>query len=131
MTASTADPPHRGILPVPMDPVGEALWAKVLEDWEDDARHAAFIAHCQMSQGLGLAAARYRVVVEGGDGYRALANRGEDAKKRLAGVTTLALMVMQSTATTPEEVKRPARWVAALVVLFACLAGAVLVRAFR
>ncbi len=112
-----------------MDPVGEALWARVLEDWEDDARHTAFLTHCQMSQALGVAASRYRAIAEDAEAYRSAANRSEDAKKRLVGITTLAVLVMQASATPPEEAKRPARWLVVVAVGMLSGAAAVLVRA--
>ena len=112
-----------------MDPLGEALWAKVLEDWDDDARHSAFVTHCQLEQRLGAAAARYRAVAEDGEAYRSAANRAEDAKKRLVGITTLALMTMQANASSMEDAKRPARWLVVVTVALSSAAAAILVRA--
>lgn len=112
-----------------MDPVGEALWAKVLEQWDDDARHAAFIAHCRIHRDLGAAAKRYRGIAEGDEAYRSQADRATEAKKRLAGITTLALLELQASATTPEEAARPKRWLGAVAVAFAVLAATVAVRA--
>jgi hypothetical protein len=112
-----------------MDPVTDALWAAVLEAWDDDARHAAFISHCRMNNALGAAARRYRAIAEDDEAYRSSGGRSDDAKKRLASITTLALLELQATATTPDEVRRPARWLGVVAVLFAVAAGAVLVRA--
>lgn len=112
-----------------MDPVGEALWAKVLEQWDDDARHAAFIAHCRLQRDLGFAAKRYRSVADGDEAYRSQADRAADAKKRLNGITTLALIELQASATTPEQLARPKRWVGVIAVAFALFAALLLVRA--
>ncbi len=112
-----------------MDPVGEALWARVLEAWDDDARHAAFLTHCRLQNDLGTAARRYRSMAEDDGAYRSSADRAADAKKRLGSVVTLALIEMQSTKTTPEDVARPKRWVALAAVAFFTLSAAVLVRA--
>lgn len=112
-----------------MDPVGEALWAKVLEQWDDDARHAAFIAHCRIHRALGAAAKRYRTIADDDDAYRSSADRAADARKRLGGITTLALLEMQASATTPEQAARPKRWLGVVAVAFALLAAMVAVRA--
>ena len=112
-----------------MDPVGEALWAKVLEQWDDDARHAAFIAHCRIQRDLGAAARRYRTIADGDEAYRSQADRATDAKKRLGGITTLALLEMQASATTPEEAARPKRWLGIVAVGFALLSAMIAVRA--
>lgn len=112
-----------------MDPVGEALWSKVLEQWDDDARHAAFIAHCRLHRDLGAAAKRYRAIAEGDEAYRSQAERAVDAKKRLNGITSLALIELQASATTPDQLTRPKRWVGVIAVAFALFAALVLVRA--
>lgn len=112
-----------------MDPVGEALWAKVLEQWDDDARHAAFIAHCRIQRDLGAAAKRYRAIAEGDEAYRSQADRAVEAKKRLAGITTLALLELQASATTPEQLTRPKRWIGVIAVAFSLFAALLLVRA--
>jgi hypothetical protein len=113
----------------PLDPVGEALWAQVLERWDDDARHAAFIGHCRMQRDLGAAAARYRSIADDADAYRSSAERAAEAKQRLGGIATLALLELQASATTPEQAARPKRWVGVLALAFATLAVAVLLRA--
>jgi hypothetical protein len=38
----------------------EALWSRCEADWEERARHEAFIQHCLRAELLGFAAARYR-----------------------------------------------------------------------
>jgi hypothetical protein len=115
-----------------MDPVAEGLWARVLEAWDDDARHAAFIAHCRIQGDLGTAARRYRAIaddVEGGAAYRTSPERAAEAKKRLGSITTMALLEMQATATTPEDTQRPKRWLAVAAVAFFTVSAAVLVKA--
>jgi hypothetical protein len=34
------------------DPALEALWKKVLDDWENDAAHGSFLEYCQKSDQL-------------------------------------------------------------------------------
>lgn len=112
-----------------IDPVGDALWARVLEEWDDDARHAAFISHCRLNGGLGAAAARYRGIADDADAYRSSADRAADARKRLGGIATLALLELQASATTPEQAARPKRWIGVIALAFAALAFAIAARA--
>jgi hypothetical protein len=54
--------------PAPGDPLpvlrlderGDTLWAEVLADWSDPARHDAFLKHCSVAGLLGVAGRRYR-----------------------------------------------------------------------
>jgi hypothetical protein len=71
------------------DPVLEALWARGLEAWEDDATHAALLAHAARTQGLPEIAGRYRALVDDPD-------RGRAAKKRLEGVVITATEMLMS-----------------------------------
>jgi len=70
----------------------EALWKKVLHDWEDDRVHGAFLEYCQTSDRLVEAAVRYR-------GMAGDRERGEAAKKRLHGVAILAMARLESSRT--------------------------------
>lgn len=66
------------------DPVLEALWKRVLDAWDDDATHAAFLDYCQKSDRLVDAAVRYR----GMTGDR---SRAPVAEKKLKAVAVLAM----------------------------------------
>lgn len=68
----------------PPDPTLEALWKRVLDDWDDEARHSAFLDYCQQTERLVDAAVRYRGMT--GDRTRA-----EIAEKKLKTVTLLAM----------------------------------------
>lgn len=108
----------------------ETAWAEVEADWEDDARHAAFVSKCRLAGKLGFAAVKYRAVSSGQEeAYRSLATRSEDAKKRLGSITALALVEMQATATQPEDTDKVMRWLKAVAVLALLLGALVLVRA--
>ena len=74
----------------------EALWKRVVDQWDDQAAHGAFLDHCQSRDQLAEAAARYR----GMSGDR---ERGDAAKKRLQGVTILALARLESERTVRDE----------------------------
>ena len=71
------------------DPGLEALWKKVLENWNDDAAHRAFIDYCQAQDRLVEAAVRYR-------GMKGDHERGASAEKRLGAITVLAMTKLES-----------------------------------
>lgn len=68
----------------PPDPTLEALWKRVLDGWDDERRHSAFLDYCQKSECLVDAAVRYRGMA--GDRERA-----QVAEKKLKAVALLAM----------------------------------------
>lgn len=78
--------PPRGPL---VDPGIEALWARVLDCWEDEKVHAAFLQHCDQVNRLAEAATRYRGM--SGDHTRA-----EIAEKKLKTVAVLAMAKLEA-----------------------------------
>ena len=72
------------------DAAFEALWKSVLDRWDDDRTHGAFLDYCGASEQLAEAAARYRG--RKGDRYRS-----EVAEKRLAGIAIVALAKLEAT----------------------------------
>lgn len=91
------------------DPVLEALWKKVLDDWENDAAHGSFLEYCQTSDQLLEAAVRYR-------GMAGDRSRGPSADKRLSAISLLALSKLESARTLPPS--SISRTSTLLVVLF-------------
>jgi hypothetical protein len=81
------------------DPLLEALWKRVLEDWDDDKTHAALLDHAVRTQLLPEIAARYRTLA--GDPTRA-----EVAQKKINGILTAATEVLMSMK-TPRPGKVP------------------------
>jgi hypothetical protein len=79
----------------------EASWKNVLDHWEEDKAHSAFLSYCQESDQLAEAAARYK-------GMTADRDRGESAQKRLNGIALLALARLESTRTVSPQAKRQA-----------------------
>lgn len=75
-----------------MDETLEALSKRVLEEWEDDERHAKFLVYAQETQQLPAAAAFYKKVVDSEASEEIPTERLEDAKKRLGGVAMLAML---------------------------------------
>jgi hypothetical protein len=79
----------------PTDTTLEALWKNVLDRWENDAAHHAFLDHCQASGALDEAAVRYR-------GMKGDRERGPIAEKRLTAVLMLAMSKLEVTRSRPE-----------------------------
>lgn len=90
------------------DPVLDALWKNVVDRWDDDDAHRAFIDHCQQSDQLVEAAVRYR----GMSGDR---ERGEQAQKRLSAIAVLALARLETLRT--REQRQPSRAGAYLLIV--------------
>ena len=84
----------------PVDPVLEALWKNVLDRWEHDAAHHAFLDHCQRHEALDDAATRYR-------GMKADRERGPIAEKRLKAVLLLAMSKLEATRSERAAASRP------------------------
>jgi hypothetical protein len=106
-----------------VDSTLEALWKNVLDHWDEDAPHAVFLQHCQATEQLAEAAARYT-------GMRGDRDRSEVAKKRLEAVTVLATSsLIASRASPPRGV--PMWMVVAVLMFFGALAGYAMLRAMR
>jgi hypothetical protein len=104
------------------DPL-EGLWKKVLDDWDDEAAHGAFIEHCRSTKQLQEAAVRYRGMA--GDHAR-----GAVAERRLRGLTVVALSTLETTRTTAPTARYATLARIAVILLF--LAGSIaLLFAFR
>lgn len=78
------------------DPVLEAQWKAVLDDWESDAAHGSFLQYCEKSDQLLEAAVRYRGMA--GDRHR-----GASAEKKLAAISLLAIAKLESSKTPPRR----------------------------
>ena len=104
------------------DPALEALWKNVLDRWDDDKAHGAFLDHCQATDQLVEAAVRYR-------GMAGDRDRSERAKKRLQGVAILAMARLEQSRTSAGRSRRSrlgsllaiAFFIAATIVLLAYL----------
>jgi hypothetical protein len=90
------------------DPGLEALWKQVVDDWENDKSHAAYLELCNAKNRLAEAAARYR-------GMAGDRERGPTAEKRLQAVLALALAQLETLRTPALETRRSYRGVALIV----------------
>lgn len=98
------------------DPAFEILWEHVLDNWEDDKAHLAFLEHCREHDKLLPAAKRYRPLRER-QSYRA------QAEKHLKGITILAMAKMEQSRTTQTGAKRQAGRLVTLIFLVAATTG--------
>ena len=114
MTAS-ASPPAPDAAQAPSraeGPAFEALWAHVLEHWEDTKAHRVFLEHCQAHDQLPPAAKRYRELGQS-------AAHQTQATRQLNAITLLALAQMERTRSGPAVAKRQAGRLVALIFLVA------------
>jgi hypothetical protein len=77
------------------DPALDALWKHVLDHWDNDAAHHAFLDFCQTHEALDEAAVRYR-------GMKGDRDRGPGAQKRLNAVLILALSKLEVNRSEPK-----------------------------
>jgi hypothetical protein len=98
------------------DPAIEALWKNVLDHWDEDKAHMAFLEHCREQGKLAEAAARYR-------GMAGDRDRGPEAEKRLKGVLALALAALETSRTPDTVVTRRAGSLVMIVLFVAATIG--------
>jgi hypothetical protein len=89
----------------PSLPEQERLWQAVLASWGSTDAHLAFLDRCHADGQLPLAAARYRAAL--GDPAHA-----EEARRRLATITMLALQALEGQRSEPRRGLSPALSVA-------------------
>jgi hypothetical protein len=94
-----------------VDAAFEALWKSVLDRWQDERAHGAFLEYCQVTNQLAEAAARYR-------GMKGDRDRSAIADQRLAGIAIVALAQLHA---TRSPAPRPSRRFGNLM-LIACFA---------
>src|SRR4051794_4111641 len=88
-----------------VDAAFEALWKSVLDRWDDERTHGAFLEYCQASDQLAEAAARYR-------GMKGDRDRSAVAEKRLSGIAIVAIAKLHA---TRSPAGRPARRIGGLI----------------
>jgi hypothetical protein len=83
----------------PRDPILDALWARVLEAWDDDKPHAAALEHALRGERLPDLAGRYRKLADDPE-------KGALAKKKLDAIVVAATQMLMSMK-TPKPGKTP------------------------
>ncbi len=92
-----------------VDPALETLWKHVLDHWDNDAAHHAFLDFCQSHEVLDAAAVRYR-------GMKGDRDRGPSAEKRLTAVLILAMSKLE--VSRSERKAAPSAWLMLVLILF-------------
>jgi hypothetical protein len=91
-----------------LDSTFEALWKSVLDRWQDERAHGAFLEYSQATDQLAEAAARYR-------GMKGDRDRSAVAEKRLAGIAIVALAKLHATRSpAPRPSRRIGSWLLAV-----------------
>jgi hypothetical protein len=98
------------------DAAFEILWSHVLDHWDEEKAHAAFLEHCLGQDQLLPAAKRYRSL-------SASERHQAEVERRLKGIAALALARMEQTRTTLGGAKRQAGRLVALLFLVAAVTG--------
>jgi hypothetical protein len=81
------------------DPLLDALWKRVLREWDDGQVHAVLLEHALRTQALPEIAGRYRALVDD-------PQKGEIAKKKLDAIVMAATEMLMSMK-TPKPGKVP------------------------
>lgn len=73
-----------------VEPSFEPAWREVLDHWEDDAAHRAFLDHCLATDRLAAAAASYRGLLDAPERREQAARAGRRALAASAALRTAA-----------------------------------------
>lgn len=90
----------------------DELWAKVLEEWGDEKRHAAILAYALQTENLPDLAGRYRALKDDPE-------KGEYAQKRIDAIVIAATQMLAAMKTPPPKSNKPLTIVVAI--LCACV----------
>lgn len=90
----------------------EALWEAVQQRWQEREAHEAFLGACHEQGALGVAAAKYRSVIDGADD-----ERKPEAQKRIFSVSALATQALASSREPPA--RGVPRWITVMAALMA------------
>jgi hypothetical protein len=91
------------------DVVFNALWARVMEAWEDDKPHQRALGYALEHEMLPEIAGRYRKLVDDPE-------KGARAKKKIDGIVVAATQLLLATKTPPRE-KVPWTWTASVAIV--------------
>lgn len=95
-----------------VEPSFEPAWREVLDHWEDDAAHRAFLDHCLATDRLAAAAASYRGLLDAPE-------RREQAARRLEAIALLAVTRLEASRTPPPRLRLQGAALALVVLLLA------------
>ena len=108
----------------PDDPAFVTLWQHVLDHWDDDRAHTAFLEHCRHHDLLLPAAVHYRKMNE-------LPGKTEQAEQRLKAVTLLAMARLERQKSGEVAAKRQAGKLVIIIFLLSAAAGLLIFYSMR
>ena len=111
----TSDEKTAGADEASADPILEALWARVVEAWDDDKTHAALLEHALRAQRLPEVAGRYRAMKDD-------PVKGTRAQKKLDAIVVAATQLLFAMK-TPARTKVPWQVTLAALVVSVLLLG--------
>ena len=88
------------------DAVFNALWARVIEAWDEDKPHQAALSYAIEKEMLPEIAGRYRKLISDPE-------KGERAQKKINGIVVAATQMLMATK-TPAREKLPWQWTASV-----------------
>jgi hypothetical protein len=103
----------------------EAVWAKVLDAWDDPAAHRRFLTLAAATRRLAFAGSRYRQVKESDPDPL----RRQEADRRIDEILALAMSSLELEKTRPSRARSRIEWIAYGV--SAVLTAAALLQLFR
>jgi hypothetical protein len=98
------------------DAAFEALWKTVLDHWEEEPAHGAFLEYSGRTEQLAEAAARYR-------GMRGDRERSQLAERRLASIAAVAFAKLEATRSKTPAAGRRVGSLALIVTLALAVLG--------
>jgi hypothetical protein len=110
--------------PIPDDPAFVTLWEHVLDHWDDDRAHVAFLEHCRHTDQLLPAAQHYR-------GVNDEPGKREQAEGRLKAITGLAMAKLASAKSTEASAKRQAGKLVTIIFFISAAAGLLIFYSMR
>ncbi len=97
------------------DAIFDALWARVLDAWDDDKPHRALLEHALRAEKLPDLAGRYRALKDDPD-------KGVRAQKKIDGIVAAATQLLMATK-MPPRTKTPWQWTASAAIMFALVSS--------
>jgi hypothetical protein len=108
----------------PDDPAFVTLWQHVLDHWDDDRAHVAFLEHCRHVDQLLPAAVCYRKANEE-------PRKSEQAERRLKAITALAMAKLEHAGSSEEHAKRQAGKLLVIIFFVSAAAGLLIFYSMR
>jgi hypothetical protein len=108
----------------PDDPAFVTLWEHVLDHWDDDRAHVAFLEHCRHTDQLLPAAVCYRKM-------NGEPRKSEQAERRLKAITALAMAKLDRAKSGEAVAKRQAGKLLIIIFFVSAAAGLLIFYSMR